>query len=369
MKVPFIDLRYQHEPILSEIYQRFDEIFYTSEFVLGPELNAFEEEFRRYIGARFAIGVGSGTDALLLTLRALGVGQNDQVIVPAFSFIACADVVIRLGAKPILVDVNPMNYAIDPEKLSHSISPRTKAIILVHLYGQSAPIDQILDVAKSYKLPVIEDVAQSCGTMYAGRRVGSFGLAGCFSFYPTKNLGCAGDGGLVITNDEKLAETIRKHRDHGRSQDQIYDVIGYNSRLDCLQAAVLRVKLRDLDEMNLERQENARYYKKLLAGIDEITLPEVPEDGSHTFNIYTIQTARRDELREFLSQKGVGTAVYYPVPLHLQPCLRFLGYKEGDFPISEHLSNSVLSLPIYPGLKRQQIEYVAECIREFFKGK
>lgn len=366
MKVPFIDLRPLHEPILPEIYQRFDEVFYTSDFILGRELAAFEEEFRRYIGAKFAIGVASGTDALLLTLQALGVGPGDQVVVPAFTFIASADVVIRLGAKPIMVDVNPATYALDPEKLPAAISSHTKAIMLVHLYGQSAPIDPILDIAREHNIPVIEDVAQSCGAMYAGRRVGSFGVAGCFSFYPTKTLGAAGDGGLVVLNDEKLAEKIRKLRDHGRAQNQIFDEIGYNSRLDCLQAALLRIKLRDLDEYNLERQENARYYKKLLAGLDLI-LPEIPDDGSNVFNLYTIQTDRRDELREFLTRREIGTAIYYPVPLHLQPCLKFLGYREGDFPMSEHLSQRVLSLPIYPGIKRQQIEYVAESIHSFFK--
>ncbi len=368
MRVPFLDLRSQHEQILPDIYQRFDEVFYTSNFILGRELEAFEEEFKRYIGARYAIGVGSGTDALLLSLKALDVGANDQVIVPAFSFIACIDVVIRLGAKPILVDVNPSTFALDPEKLPPSISSRTKAIILVHLYGQSAPIDPILDVAKIRNIPVIEDVAQSCGSMYAGRRLGSFGLMGCFSFYPTKNLGGAGDGGLILTNDEKHNEFLRKLRDHGRDKDMEFTDIGYNSRLDCLQAAVLRVKLRDLDDMNIERVENVAYYRKLLSGLD-IILPEVPDDGSNTFNLFTIQTTRRDELRAFLAERDIGTAVYYPKPLHLQPCLRFLGYKEGDFPMSEQLSQRVLSLPVYPGLKRQQIDYVAECIREFFKGK
>lgn len=366
MNVPFIDLRPQHEPILGELYQQFDEVFYTSDFILGSETTAFEDEFRRYIGSRFAIGVNSGTDALLLTLHALGVGPNDQVVVPAFTFIACVDVIIRLGAKPILVDVNPSTFAIAPEHLQQSISAqRTKAIILVHLFGQSAPIDPILDVARVHNIPVIEDVAQSCGSMYAGRKVGSFGLTGCFSFYPTKNLSCAGDGGCIVTNDEQLTEKMRKLRDHGRGANQTFEEIGYNSRLDCMQAALLRLKLRDLEEMNLERQENARYYNRLLGGLN-LVLPEISDEGSHVFNLYTIQTPHRDELRAFLTERGIGTAVYYPVPVHLQPCLRYLGYKEGDFPITEQLSKRVLQLPIYPGLKKQQIEYVAESVREFF---
>jgi dTDP-4-amino-4,6-dideoxygalactose transaminase len=276
------------------------------------------------------------------------------------------DIVVRLGAKPILVDINPMNFSIDVEKLPLSVANKTRAVILVHLFGQSAPIDPVLDVVRDRKIPVIEDVAQSTGATYAGRHVGSFGLAGCFSFYPTKNLGCAGDGGCVITNDEELTEKIRILRDHGRADGGKFSEIGYNSRLSALQAAVLRVKLHDLDEMNLERQENARYYNQLLSGLD-ISLPDIPDDGSHVYNLYTIQTTQRDELRAFLTERGIGTAVYYPVPLHLQPCLKFLGYKEGDFPMAEQVSRRVLQLPVYPGMKRRQLQYVAESVREFFK--
>jgi dTDP-4-amino-4,6-dideoxygalactose transaminase len=349
MRVPFMNLRLQHEHLLSHLYKEFDEIFANSSFILSKTVREFEAAFAAYINTPHAIGVASGTDALLLSLAALGLGPDDEVIVPAFTFVATADVVVRCGARPVFVDIEPRRYTLDPEKLSNAITPQTKAIVYVYLFGHRPANEEVLRIAQEQNIPVIEDVAQAAGARMGGKFLGTFGLTGCFSFYPTKNLGGAGDGGLIATADDRLADLFRKYRDHGRISGYYHDHIGFNSRLDALQAALLKLKLPALEQMNAERIRLAHLYNLLLEGLDVI-LPSISDDYGDVFSLYVIQTERRDALLEYLLSKKVGVGVYYPVPLHLQPCMGFLGYQQGDFPVSEQICQKVLALPLYPGL-------------------
>lgn len=365
MRVPFYELKLQHQYFMDSLLNKYKEVFDDCRFVLGPELEKFEEEFAQYLGVSYALGVASCTDALLLSLKALGIGPGDEVIIPAFGFIADADVVIRSGARLILIDIEKETFNIDSDKLSQAIADHTRAIIVVHLFGNAANMKAITKIAREKKIAIIEDVAQAAGAQYGGQKLGRFGILGCFSFYPTKNLGGAGDGGMIVTNDDKLATTVKMFRDHGRLLGYEHKIIGYNSRLDCLQAAYLRLKLPELDELNLERIENARYYNQLLQDVNGIEVPVFRDDGSQLFSLYTILINERDKLATYLTEQGIGYGIYYPIPLHLQPCLKFLGYKQGDFPISEEVSNKVIQLPNYPGIKRHQIEFVAEKVREF----
>lgn len=368
MRVPFLNLRSQHEHLLPQLYGTFDEIFANSNFILGKAVKDFEAAFAEYIGAPHAIGVASGTDALLLSLTAIGVGPGDEVIVPAFTFVATADVVVRCGARPVFVDIEPGRYSMDPEKLASAITPRTKAIIYVYLYGHAALIERVLRIGRESSIPVIEDVAQAAGARIQGRFLGTFGLTGCFSFYPTKNLGGAGDGGLIATADDGLADLFRKYRDHGRISGYYHDQIGFNSRLDALQAALLRLKLPALEEMNAERIRLAHLYNSLLEEADVI-LPPISENHGDVFSLYVIQVKNRDALLEYLLSKEIGVGVYYPIPLHLQPCLRFLGHQKGDFPRSEQVCQNVLALPLYPGLTDAAVEYVARTVVEFLNSR
>ncbi len=367
MSIPFVDLYYQNESVEEEYIKQVRQILRSSQFIMGPVLQRFEEQAARYLGTRHAIGVASGTDALLLSLASLGVGPGDEVIVPAYTFVACADVVVRLGARPVFVDVKADTFNLDADKALASLSSRTKAIMVVHLFGQCAEIDRITTIARTYSIPVIEDCCQSFGARIHGRRAGTFGLFGAYSFYPTKNLGGIGDGGMLITDDDQKAEIIRKYRDHGRVQTGGYnhDVIGYNSRLDPLQAAMLSVKLPDVDELNVERVENAKLYCRLFENTP-VVVPKFKEDASHVFNCFTVLVPNRDELQASLKEKGISTAIYYPSPLHTQPCLQYLGYKEGAFPVSEDLAKRALSLPIAPGLKKRQILEVVEAVLSFY---
>jgi dTDP-4-amino-4,6-dideoxygalactose transaminase len=367
MTIPFLDLWTQHESLEEDFLRQVKQLLRSSNFILGPTVQKFEDQMARYLQVKHAIGVASGTDALLLALASLGVGPGDEVVMPAYTFVACADVVVRLGGRPVFVDVKADTFNLDADKALASLSSRTKAIIAVHLFGQAAEIDRITTIARTYSVPVIEDACQSYGAKIHGKRVGSFGLFGAFSFYPTKNLGGIGDGGLLVTDDDQKAETLRKYRDHGRASTGGYfhDVIGYNSRLDAIQAAFLSCKQPDVEEMNLERIENARLYNQLFENTP-IVAPKFKDDGSHVYNCYTIQVSNRNELQAHLKSKGIGTAVYYPCPLHLQPCLQYLGYKEGAFPISEELAKRALSLPISPGLKKKQISQVAQAVLEFY---
>lgn len=370
--IPFQNLKVTHESFLRDFLRDLGTLFQspTPDFIgaNSKTVGEFEKTVAEYLGVKHALGVGSGTDALLLALDALGIGPGDEVIVPAFGFIATADVVVRLGATPVFVDIDPVSFNIDPAKMEAAITERTRALIPVHLYGQAADMTAIMEIARSRNLPVIEDVAQAMGAEHNGRKLGSIGLFGAFSFYPTKNLGAAGDGGLLVTNDDEMARRIRLYRDHGKNAEGVFEVVGYNSRLDSIQARYLNYKLPDLDDSIQDRIENARLYNQLFADT-EVEVPAVPEDGlSHSFNLYTIKVRDRDRLQIFLREKEIQTAVYYPYAMPMAPALSRFGHKAGDFPAAEETARQVLSLPIWPGLKRKEIERVAECVNQFLEN-
>jgi len=370
MTIPLVDLSLQQQSFLPDLWREYERIFTSCNFILGEEVEKFENELAQWLGVEAVVGVNSGTDALVMALRALDIGPGHEVIVPAFTFVATADAVVRVGAKPVFVDVDARSCNIDPEKVRAAITEQTKAITVVHLYGQAADIDAVRAIAQDRNLMVIEDAAQSFGTQWRGKKVGTLGDVGCFSFYPTKNLGAAGDGGAVVSPHEHVIEKCLLMRDHGRSltvPDMIFEMIGYNSRLSPLQAAYMRLKLPDLDEMLSDRIENARLYDQLFRD-SEVVAPEFREDGSHTYNLYTIQVRDRDRLRNFLREKKIGSGVYYSCPLHLQPCFRYLGYHERSFPVAEEVAQRVISLPIYPGLKKREIETVATTVLEFLQN-
>jgi dTDP-4-amino-4,6-dideoxygalactose transaminase len=364
MKVPFLDLKREYASIRKEIDQAISEVLNHTQFILGPEVKAFEEEISRYCETKYAIGVASGTDALLLSLRACGVEPGDEVITSTFSFFASAGVIANLRAKPVFVDIDPFTYNIDPLQIEKSITKKTKVIMPVHLFGQCADMDPILALAKRHKIKVIEDAAQSIGAKHKGKKAGSIGDAGCFSFYPSKNLGGAGDGGMVVTNDPDLAEKLRLLRVHGSQTKYVHSIVGYNSRLDTLQAAILKVKLKYLDSWHEKRRENAAYYDLAFKEMDLIT-PRVESFNYHIYNQYTIAVKDREKLKEHLAQNQIGYDTYYPLPLHLQKCFEDLGYKNGDLPSSEKIALEVISLPIYPGLTKEEQDFVISTIKEF----
>ena len=364
MKVPFLDLKREYASIRKEIDQAISEVLNHTQFILGPEVKTLEEQIARYCETKYAIGVASGTDALLLSLRACGVEPGDEVITSTFSFFASAGVIANLKAKPVFVDIDPFTYNIDPDQIEKRITKKTKAIMPVHLFGQSADMDPILALAKRHKIKVIEDAAQSIGAMYKGKKAGSIGDAGCFSFYPSKNLGGAGDGGMVVTNDPDLAEKLRLLRVHGSQTKYVHSIVGYNSRLDTLQAAILKVKLKYLDSWHEKRRGNAAYYDLAFKEMDLIT-PGVESFNYHIYNQYTIAVKDREKLKEHLVQNQIGYDTYYPLPLHLQKCFEDLGYKNGDLPSSEKIALEVISLPIYPGLTKEEQDFVISTIKEF----
>jgi dTDP-4-amino-4,6-dideoxygalactose transaminase len=365
MAVPFIDLNRLHKPLKTELLQAVEQCIDAGDFILGPHLRAFETNFAQAMGSKFAVGVASGTDALLLTLHAIGVGPGDEIICPAFGFVASADVVLRLGAQVVFVDVRE-DFTMDPDAVRVAITEKTKAIIPVHLFGKSAEVDTLAQIAADYGLYMIEDAAQSCGATYKERKLGAYGIAGCVSFYPTKNLGGMGDGGMVMTDTEELAVRLRLLRDHGRDADMEYTAIGYNSRLDSIQAAMLNVKLATLDEDNADRIANASFYHNHL-NAEHFVLPEFVEDGSHVYSNYSICHPNRDELKTFLAERQIETRVYYHLPLHLMRCFEVLGYREGHFPVAESLARRVLSLPIFPGMTRQELDEVAHTLDLYAK--
>jgi len=390
MKVPLLDLQAQYVTIREKVHAAVDAVFESQRFVLGPQVSALEEEIAKLCGAASAVGVASGTDALLLSLKALGVGPGDSVVTVPFTFFATAGAIVNLGARPIFVDIEPAGFEMDPEKLStflerectfslsvhktiHKSSNTTvKAILPVHLYGQCADMDEILAIARHYNLPVVEDACQAIGATYGNQKAGAIGDLGCFSFFPSKNLGGAGDGGMVVTSDPQLAERVRLLRTHGAHATYYHSIVGFNSRLDELQAAVLRAKLPCLQEWSEARRENAlsygRYFQK--AGLlSYVTPPAILPNRSHIFHQYVIRCQMRDELHAFLKAADVGTAVYYPVPLHEQECFRSLGYNASDLPQSHAASKEVLALPIYPELTDAQRQYVVSSIAEFYRGK
>lgn len=369
MKVPLLDLRAQHQSLRGELLVAVQRVMDTQQFVLGPDVHALEEEIAGYTGTKHAIGCASGSDALLLALMALGVGAGDEIITSPFTFFATAGSIARLGARPVFVDIDPRTYNIDPARVEAVITPRTRAIMPVHLYGQCAEMSPLLGISERHHLPMIEDAAQALGSEDRGRAAGSMGTIGCFSFYPTKNLGGAGDGGILTTNDDALSQRLRTLRVHGGATEYHHREVGINSRLDTLQAAVLRVKLKYLNGWSDERQKKAQRYNQLFqeSKLDfELVPPFIRPDARHIFHQYTTRVANhRDELIRHLSEHGVGTKIYYPVPLHLQQCFAYLGYKEGDFPEAESAAQETIALPIYPELTDAQQSYVVDTIKQF----
>lgn len=361
-RVPFVDLTPQLHFIRSPLLQRWGEMVHQSSFVLGQVVEEFEQVFAAYCGSRHAVGVGSGTEALHLALRALGVGRGDEVITAANSFVATAEAILHCGASPVFVDVDPRTYNLDPSQLEDRITARTKAVIPVHLYGQPADMDPILEVARAHDLYVIEDACQAHGAAYHGRRVGSLGDLACFSFYPSKNLGACGDAGAVVTGDAELARKLRKLRNHGGVRKYQHELVGFNSRLDALQAAALLLKLPHLDSWNRHRQACALLYNRLLSSVPGITTPAVPEGVSHVYHLYVIrtQTLEREQLQADLARHGVETGIHYPEPLSLMKPL--LGFGCKSCPVAEQLAGEILSLPMFPGLSQSQINLVAEVI-------
>jgi len=368
VNIPFLDLKAQYQAIREQVLSSIEQVLETCEFILGANVSAFEQEIAEYLGVKHAIGVGNGTDALVLILDALGIGPGDEVITTPYTFFATAECVSRLGAKPVFIDIDPITLTIDPEKLEQAITSRTKAVIPVHIFGRAADMPRIVDIASRHHLFVVEDACQSIGGEIQDKKLGTFGNAGAFSFFPTKNLGAYGDGGLVVTDDDELAECVRMLRAHGSKVKYHNELIGYNSRLDEMQAAVLRVKLRHLNEWNNRRREIAIEYNELLKDLP-VQLPDPGEKGEHVFHLYTILADNREELRTYLKSRGVETGVYYPTPLHLQPAYADLGYHRSDFPVSESACERNLSLPIYPELTDEQIHYVAQAVRGFFEER
>jgi len=365
--VPQLDLAAQYAAIGGEIRTAVERVLASQQFVLGREGAALEEEIAKLCGVTHGIGLASGTDALILALRACGVQPGDEVLVPPFTFVATGSAVSALGAKPIFSDIRPDTYNLDPSELERRVTPSTRAIVVVHLYGLAADMDPILAFAKARHLPVIEDNAQAIGASYKGRRTGSLADAACLSFYPTKNLGAYGDAGMVVTNSPELAASIRILRNHGQSEKYRSTEPGWNSRLDEIQAAILRVKLRHLSNWQRARQSHAAEYKRLLSQIPGVMPPLAPEGYEHVYHQYTIRIEYRDALQKFLSERKIGSTIYYPYPLHLQPLYASLGHKPGDFPHSERAAQEVLSLPMYPELHNEQIARVVDAVAEFLK--
>jgi len=365
MKVPLLDLVAQYREIKPEIDDAIQRVLDSGHFILGPEVSALEKEVADYLNVSAGIGVASGTDALLLALRALNIGAGDEVILPAYSFFATVGAILHAGAIPVFVDVDEKTYCIDVAQIRAKISEKTKAIIPVHLYGQSADMDALAEIAHEYDLRLIEDNAQAFGAGYQGRKTGGMGDFGCISFFPSKNLGGYGDGGMVVTDDPALAEKVRVLRAHGWKEKYFPEILGYNSRLDALQAAILRVKLPNLDKWNEGRRKVAHAYSSALADVADLHIPYEAPDRKHVYHLYILQTPHRDELQTRLKNVGIGTSIYYPQALHLaEPC-RALGYKAGDFPVAEKASAETLAIPVYPEMSDEQIGYVIEVVKDF----
>ncbi|MDP8211900.1 MAG: DegT/DnrJ/EryC1/StrS family aminotransferase [Candidatus Zapsychrus exili] len=365
MNIPFIDFSEQYKMIKDEIDVGLKEVFESGAFILGPQEKAFEADFSAYCDSKYGIGVNSGTDALYLALGALGVQPGDEVILPSFTFIATALCISYTGAKPVFVEVEDTTYNIDPNKLEALITDKTKVIMPVHLYGQCANMDEIVQIAKKYNIAVVEDAAQAHGAIYKGKKIGSLGDVACFSFYPTKSLGAFGDGGMVITSNEEIDKKVRMLRDYGREGRYDHKVKGFNSRLDTVQAVVLSAKLKRLDEFNRMRNEAAQYYFKMLEGVDGIVVPKIAEDRTHVFQTFGIRVLEnRDAVLDKMKEKGVGVLIHYPIPVHLQEAYKDAGYKEGDLPVTEQIANQVLSLPMFPHITKEQIDYVCDLLKK-----
>ncbi len=365
-KIPIIDLKRQHKPIEGELVEAFKKVLESGQFILGPELEKFEQNAAEYLKVKYAIGVGNGTDALTLALKALDIKEGDEVITTPFTFFATAETIAMLGAVPVFVDVDDSTLNIDANKIEEKITPKTKAILPVHIFGQGARMEKILEIARKYNLKVIEDTAQGFGATRNGKYLGTIGDIGTFSFFPTKNLSCLGDGGLITTNDDSIAKKVKMLRVHGSPKKYYHEFLGYNSRLDSIQAAFLNVKLKYIDRWNARRREIAEIYNRELKPF--VRVPEVDEGNIHIYHQYTIRTDKRDALNDFLNNRGIMTQVHYPIPLHLQPALSYLGYKEGDLPVAERATKEVLSLPVFPEITDDEISYVIDSVKAFFRG-
>lgn len=363
MKIPFLDLKAHHDPIRAEVMAAIGEVVDANAFAGGPFVAKFEEDYARFCHTRFAVGVGNGTDALWFALLALGVGPGDEVICPPMTFMATAEAITYTGAKPVFVDIDPVTYTIDPTKIEAAITPRTKAVVPVHLFGQCADMDPILALAEKHTLAVVEDAAQSQGATYKGRQSGSMGAAGATSFYPGKNLGAWGEAGGITTSDTALRERLVMLREHGQRKKYFHDVVGWNGRMDGIQAAVLRAKLRYLDKANEARRRVAACYTELLSSIPGLILPAEAPYARHVYHVYAVRVQHRDLILDEMGRRGVSCGIHYPVPVHLQKAYADLGHTEGSFPVSEACGREFLSLPMYPELSDDQVRYVADQLR------
>lgn len=363
MRVPFLDLKAHHNPLKEEIQAAISEVIDSSAFAGGPFVARFEEDFAAYCRTHFAVGVGNGTEAIWLALLAFGIGPGDEVITVPSTFMATAEAISFTGAKPVFADIDERTYTLGPDCLERAISPRTKAVIPVHLFGQMTDMDPIMEIAHRRGLHVIEDACQAHGAEYKGRRAGSIGHVGCFSFYPGKNLGAFGEAGAVVTNDQSLQEKIRSLRDHGQGRKYHHSYIGWNARMDGIQAAVLRVKLRGLDRGNAARRAHARLYREHLGSRDDLVIPHEADYGSHVYHVYAVRVKERDQLLRALADRGISCGIHYPIPVHLQEAYRSLGFGRGSFPVAERCAEEFLSLPMFPELTTEQIETVAREIK------
>jgi len=363
MNIPFIDFRGQYEAVKDEIDGGLKKVFEKGNFILGEEAQQFEVAFAKYCDSRFGVGVNSGTDALYLAVSALDIGPGDEVVLPTHTFIATALCVSYTGATPVFADIEETTYNLDVKSFEQVITKKTKAVIPVHIYGQSANMDEINAVAKKHGIKVIEDAAQAHGATYKGKRIGSLGDAACFSFYPTKSLGAFGDAGIVVTADEQIAKCVMMLRDYGRVGRYEHKVKGYNTRLDTIQAVVLAAKLKHLDQWNKMRAEVAKIYAENLKGVSGVVIPPVAPERTHVYQTYAVRVQNRDQVMEGLKQKGVSSLIHYPIPIHLQEAYKDAGYKKGAFPVAEKVTDEILSLPMFPHMTREQVNYVCDCLK------
>src|SRR5881394_2130588 len=367
MQIPFLDLKIHHDSIREELETAIREVMDSNAFAGGPFVANFEKDFATYCGAADAIGVGNGTDALWLSLLALGIGAGDEVITVPMTFMATAEAISYCGAKPVFVDIDERTYTLDPDLLERAISPRTKAIIPVHLFGQAADMGAILEIAQRRGLPVIEDACQAHGAEYRGRKAGSLGTAGCFSFYPGKNLGALGEAGAVVTNSEELKNKIQMLREHGQAKKYYHTLIGWNARMDGIQGAALRVKLKHLDRANEARRAHAQFYDEQLAGVEEVILPTQADYARHVYHLYVVRLQDRDRVLQGMADRGISCGIHYPIPVHLQDAYRFLGYRKGSFPVAERCAEEFLSLPMYPELTTTQMGAVVHELKALLR--
>lgn len=364
MNIPFVDLKTQYASLKADIDKAIQQVIDKTSFIMGPDVALFEQEFATFCQANHAVGVSSGTDALHLALLACGIGSGDEIITVSHTFIATAEAITMCGARPVFVDIDPKTYNMAPNKVEAAITPKTKALLPVHLYGQPADMDPLLDIARQHNLRVIEDAAQAHGAYYKERRVGTLGDVACFSFYPGKNLGAFGDAGAVVSNNDEIAEKVRLLRNHGRHEKYEHILEGFGNRLDTMQAAILRVKLAHLEEWNQQRKQAAANYTQLLADHEHIVLPYVPQWAEPVWHLFVVQIQKRAEVQQRLKQDGINTGIHYPIPLHLQPAYRYLGYAKGSLPHTEQVVEKILSLPMFPEITEEQVEYVSTQLLE-----